>query len=110
MTIEKIHVRLTVLQGSGLVAKDRNLFGKKTTSDPYIEVWTTANSYCRMGKTAIMKKTLDPKWNETFEFFFKEPQNQMIFLKIWDEDLLSAPDAMGTVTLRIPSSNNEDTT
>jgi tellurium resistance protein TerZ len=101
---------LTVLQGSGLVAKDRNLFGKKTSSDPYIEVWTSSNSISRVGKTATKKKTLEPKWNQTFEFKVK-PQNQMIYLKIFDEDLLSAPDAMGTVTIRIPSSNhNEDTT
>jgi hypothetical protein len=33
----------------------------------------------------------------------------MLFLKIW-EDLLSPPNAMGTMTVRIPSSNNEDTT
>lgn len=105
--IEKINVQLTVLQGEGLVAKDRNLFGKKTSSDPYVEVWSLGQRI--VGKTKTHYKTLSPTWNQTFSIDFREEQAPFVDLKIWDEDRLSSPDAMGTVTIQIPTKTGDTT-
>ena len=86
--------RLTVIQGSGLVAKDRNIFGKKKSSDPYVEVWMNGR---KIGTTETIKKTLDPVWHTGNHY--DDIEEGKLELKIFDEDKLSAPDAMGTVTL-----------
>jgi tellurium resistance protein TerZ len=112
---EKIHVNVTILKGTGLAAKDRNLFGRKTTSDPYVEVWVDEGAaiHKTIGKTKTIPKTLSPEWdNEEFQFTCY-PKNQgsshatAIVLKIWDQDLLSAPDAMGTIRIPVDTSSCE---
>jgi hypothetical protein len=100
-----IKLKLTILQGTGLVAKDRNLLGRKTTSDPYVEVW--ANNEM-IAKTCTIWKTLDPTWNETFTLKLSGDAPK-IALKIWDEDRMSEPDAMGTVTIEIPTKRGDTT-
>lgn len=108
MSGTNLSVKLTILQGEGLVAKDRNVFGKKTSSDPYVEVW--ALNAQKIGKTKTQTKTLNPHYNESFALQLQQVTNPFVTLKIWDEDKLSAPDAMGTVTVPIPTENNSDTT
>lgn len=115
--IEKVIVQVTVLAGKDLAAKDRNLLGRKTTSDPYIEIWkgnskdglSPTNGNHKVGTTATQYKTLNPTWvpNETFivEFFDKECLKEpFLELKVWDEDQRKSPDAMGAV--RIPITVN----
>ena len=102
-----LSVKITILQGEGLVAKDRNVFGKKTSSDPFVEVW--ALNAQKIGKTKTAKKTLSPRYNETFAMQLQQVTHPFVALKIFDEDLLSAPDAMGTVTVPIPTQNGDTT-
>jgi len=52
-------VELTIHKADGLLAKDRNMFGKKKTSDPYVKIFFKGES---IGKTAVKKKTLEPEW------------------------------------------------
>ena len=112
--VDKIHVEMYVLAGNDLVAKDRNLLGRKTTSDPYVEVYLLNNpkpifqngqsiTNYKIGKTSTVYKSLNPQW--------PSPQNKFVFeivhpwrvtLKVYDEDLLSDPDLMGIVTIPIP--------
>ena len=112
MSIEKVTVQIQIIAGKGLAAKDRNLLGKKTTSDPFVEVWKSphvpeapaagaksskpSKDQSMVGSTKTQYKTLDPEWNETFvvEFFEKETRTPHVLLKIFDEDKLSKPDAM----------------
>jgi Ca2+-dependent lipid-binding protein len=102
----KMSVKLTVIQGEGLVAKDTNMLGKKTASDPYIEVWV---KFKKVGNTATQEKTLDPIWNERFDMDLKR-DNPEVVLKIWDADFMSEPDSMGIITLNIPTEIGADTT
>jgi tellurium resistance protein TerZ len=105
MTENQVNVQLTLIKGTGLVAKDRNMFGKKTSSDPYVEVWAKHHQKpMRLGRTATKTKTLEPVYNQTFTIEFQQvtsTEHPVVVLKIFDEDLLSKPDLMGTVTVPI---------
>mmetsp|Transcript_1791 Transcript_1791/g.3601 ORF Transcript_1791/g.3601 Transcript_1791/m.3601 type:complete len:579 (+) Transcript_1791:109-1845(+) len=108
--IEKVQIVLTVVQGSELAPKDRNFLGKRTSSDPYVEIWSNNKN---MAKTKTKFKTLNPVWNESFTLdFSKKPSSsshqEYIVLKIWDHDSLSRPDAMGEVGLLIDCSKPRD--
>mmetsp|Transcript_126207 Transcript_126207/g.188321 ORF Transcript_126207/g.188321 Transcript_126207/m.188321 type:complete len:195 (+) Transcript_126207:179-763(+) len=115
---DKGTVRVTILQGSGLVAKDRNLLGRKTSSDPYVECFSTYNkigdpkTYGRLvGKTETKYKTLEPVYNHTFsDIDFAYCHSAVIQLRVYDEDKMSEPDAMGTVKIPISMANDSDTT
>lgn len=100
--IDSLTLRVSIIQGSDLVAKDRNLFGKKTTSDPYVQVLLgSGRTYVPIGKTKTIYKNLSPQWNEAIAArvkFLEHGGSQMMF-RIFDEDRLSDPDNMGIVTL-----------
>ena len=105
--VEKVIVQVTILAGKDLAAKDRNFLGRKSTSDPYVEVWKGTNdglSKKASGTTTTQYKTLNPQWtekkNETFivEFFDKEcVKRPFLDLKLWDEDKFSSPDSLGSI-------------
>jgi Ca2+-dependent lipid-binding protein len=100
--IDSMTLRITIIQGSDLVAKDRNLLGKKTSSDPFVQILVgTGKSYDRLGQTKTIYKNLSPQWNETVSAqvkFIHHGGSQLRF-HIYDEDKLSNPDSMGFVTL-----------
>jgi Ca2+-dependent lipid-binding protein len=100
--IDSMTLRITITQGSDLVAKDRNLLGKKTTSDPFVQVLVgNGRSYQRLGQTKTIYKNLSPHWNETISAqvkFIHHGGSQLRF-HIFDEDKFSNPDSMGFVTL-----------
>ena len=52
-------MRSAVIDGKNLAAMD-----KSGTSDPYVTLKTTFNK--QSFKTKVIKKTLEPKWTETF--------------------------------------------
>ena len=110
-TIDKIVVKMTIIQGEGLVAKDRNLIGQKTSSDPYIQVWQ--NEQKMIGKTDVQMKTLAPKYNDTFLLEYspagKNGYADIVSLKIFDYDRYSDDDHMGTVTILIPTATSTTT-
>jgi Ca2+-dependent lipid-binding protein len=100
--IDSMTLRVTIIQGSDLVAKDRNLLGKKTTSDPFVQVLVgTGRSYDRLGQTKTIYKNLSPQWNETIsaQVKFLHHGGSQLRVHIYDEDKLSNPDSMGFVTL-----------
>ena len=105
MVVEKVDVTLTILKAKDLVAKDRAMLGlgKKTSSDPYIEVWLDSPHMKRcMGKTLTKYQTLEPEYKQTFQINIRGNEGGSILLKVFDEDKGSAPDAMGFVEIRIP--------
>lgn len=106
--IVKTKVTLTIIKARDLIAKDRNLMGVRTTSDPYVQVW--ANDQ-QKGQTKTIPKTLAPTYNESFEmkFFpskiYGDNVNHTISLKIFDHDKHSKDDAMGTIILFVPKNS-----
>ena len=102
-----LEIKVSIKRGRDLVAKDTNIFGKHTTSDPYVKVYHGPN---KLGKTAIIKKTLDPRWtDETFSLKVVPRALDVyrnIECNIYDHDKLSSDDPMGTVYIPIPRFRN----
>ena len=93
---------LKVIQGRNLVAKDTNIFGRPTASDPYVLV---DYGHTRMGTTQIINKTLDPVWNSEFRLGILSKTTEhytTIHCHIYDHDHMSSDDSMGTVVVPIP--------
>lgn len=107
---------LKVLQGKELPAKD--LSG---TSDPYVRVTLLPDKKHRL-ETKIKRRTLNPRWNETFYFegfpiqklqsrvsvvhimsnlilFIRNSVTQVLHLHVFDYDRFSRDDSIGEVFL-----------
>lgn len=96
-------VEVEIIQGKDLVPKDRNLMGKKNSSDPYIKVF---GGKTPLGRTKTIQKSLNPVWNEKFElilgaddanYILKMTGGVQMEFRIFDEDKRSEDDPMGTV-------------
>ncbi|KAH8272472.1 hypothetical protein KR044_007724 [Drosophila immigrans] len=87
---------LKVLQGKELPAKD--LSG---TSDPYARVTLLPDKKHRL-ETKIKRRTLNPRWNETFYFEgfpIQKLQSRVLHLHVFDYDRFSRDDSIGEVFL-----------
>ena len=93
-------VKLRIIQGIGLAAKDADEYGNMVSSDPYVEVWKDRKI---LGKTMTQDQTLDPIWNEQFVFMVDKQILPKIALRLWDEDEDDEPDCLGSVTIKIPA-------
>ena len=84
--------KLTVVieKASNLPALDRN--GK---SDPYCKVQLISQPTLKF-KTKVLYKTLDPVWDDSFEFDFQSdsPQSESLLFRLFDEDKFSRDDKM----------------
>jgi hypothetical protein len=93
-------IDIEILQGRDLVAKDKNIFGKYVSSDPYVKV---RHGNAIVGQTRIAPKTLNPKWNsEIFSLCMPHEafeKHDSVDCCIYDHDHLSKDDPMGVVTV-----------
>jgi Ca2+-dependent lipid-binding protein len=80
---------IVVTAGSNLLAADIGGF-----SDPYVNMECTFGSQRLKFKTKIIKKTINPTWNETFqvEITHSDLENASITFKLWDWDALTSDD------------------
>lgn len=112
--IDRMIIQCQVLQAKDLVAKDRNLFGKRTSSDPYVQVsllCTPASKVpgkkmqvqkIKLARTETMKKNLSPTWNSSNTSAIPYSRNNEtlhLLFEIYDEDQMSSDDLMGAVKL-----------
>lgn len=114
--VECMELKVTLLKGDDLIAKDRNMMGKRTTSDPYtiVSLQTTIPGVGRskakattkeLGTTKTIKKTLSPEWNESYSVslpcsVLQDPKAPpTLIFKIFDYDKGTDDDCMGIVTL-----------
>ncbi|XP_038219917.1 synaptotagmin-7 isoform X2 [Zerene cesonia] len=87
---------LKIIQGKDLPAKD--LSG---TSDPYVRVTLLPDKKHRL-ETKIKRRTLNPRWNETFYFEgfpIQKLQARVLHLHVFDYDRFSRDDSIGEVFL-----------
>ena len=71
-------------------------------SDPYCELYVLDDKLQvdkkTKQKTKVIKKNLNPKWNETFTFQVPVT-SKGIMIDMFDEDLIGSDEFMGTVTV-----------
>jgi len=89
-------LRLKLIQGKDLAARDAN-----GLSDPYVRVTLLPDKKHRL-ETKIKRRTLNPKWNETFYFEgfpVNKLQNRVLHLHVYDYDRFSRDDSIGEIHL-----------
>nr|XP_055072353.1 extended synaptotagmin-3 isoform X2 [Misgurnus anguillicaudatus] len=88
-------VRVHVLEARNLVAKDTHMMGLvKGKSDPY----TILRVGNKQFKTKTIKETLNPRWNQVYEFVIHEAPGQELEIELYDEDT-DADDFLGRYSL-----------
>ena len=89
-----LHIR--VLQARNLIAADSG-----GTSDPYVRIHV-GREIANGVKTNVIRKTLNPEWNETFEINIRENQRtEVLTLEVFDKDLIGKDDSLGKITLEL---------
>ncbi|XP_074000225.1 synaptotagmin 7 isoform X4 [Rhodnius prolixus] len=87
---------LRILTAKELPAKDMS-----GTSDPYVRVTLLPDKKHRL-ETKIKRRTLNPRWNETFYFEgfpIQKLQSRVLHLHVFDYDRFSRDDSIGEVFL-----------
>jgi Ca2+-dependent lipid-binding protein len=82
-----------VLRARGLVAMD-----KRGSSDPFTTLTMSASG--KKEHTRVIKKTLEPQWDEIFELKVRDRAEKLV-LKVFDKDMLSRDDLIGELTISV---------
>lgn len=112
-----LSIKLDILQGRNLIAKDCNLLGQRTTSDAYAKVYMGS---VLLGQTRVIPKSINPVWNATFNYSMGAEAVARVFevqggidptltvsVTLWDHDRVGKDDPMGTVLITLaPLSGN----
>ena len=97
-------IRVTLIEGRDLVPKDQNIFGKFTTSDPYVVVKYGNDDF---GRSHTIRKTLNPVFTKSDVFTLHvhpgSLESKKLELHLFDFDFSSEDDAMGVVTIPLPA-------
>jgi len=88
---------LNVISGKGLVVRDKSLFSKGS-SDPYVRILSTREF--ELAHTKVVSKSLDPSWNESFEWEMDGNDKPEITLALFDKNA-QIDKSMGKVTVRL---------
>ena len=90
-------VRVNIIRGSSLLAAD---FGG--SSDPYTIVKIgTETQFASQAKTRVVKKTLNPEWNEFFTLHVNNPQSEKLLIEVKDHDTFGKDDSLGTAQMTL---------
>ncbi|CAH9083971.1 unnamed protein product [Cuscuta epithymum] len=84
---------VTVISADDLPAAD--LLGK---ADPYVVL--TLRKAGTKNKTRVVMKSLNPEWNQTFDFLVEDGLHDMLTLEVWDHDTFGK-DYMGRCILTL---------
>ena len=92
-------LKVQLQHGRKLMAMDSNLFKRGgATSDPYIIFNFGLRTHTQTAKSEIKMKTLDPVWDQSFEFVVHDADTELaagLELQCWDWDQVGSDDAMG---------------
>merc|ERR1712087_163373 len=96
------NLSLTIIEGKNLPAMDKPRFGKGS-SDPFCKIEILKQ---KTVKTRVLKKNLNPRWDETFKF---ESINvhDLIYVKVYDWDQVGSNDKMGTISIALTEQHEE---
>ncbi|KAH9329930.1 hypothetical protein KI387_002038, partial [Taxus chinensis] len=75
--MSKGSVKVTVLKGTNLVVRDLR------SSDPYVILKLGHHPVAR---TCVVKKNLNPVWNQQFQFSLTDFNRCLLKLEVWDKD------------------------
>lgn len=93
-------VRVRVVGAKNLIAADRG-----GTSDPYCKVYV-GGGVGVMKKTKVIKKNLNPVWNEEFNFTVQKGPPFNLRVVVYDYDSTGKDDPIGTATVNLVDSLN----
>jgi len=91
-------LHVTVIEAKDLIAVDSN-----GLSDPYVKVMRGSKL---IGKTKVVKKNLNPTWNESFKVNLGEVYNQNIAVVIKDHNTIQSSKTIGEVQINTHNSFN----
>lgn len=97
---------LTIMSRSAenLITSDLNGY-----SDPYLKYYINNEEDCAY-KTKVVKKTLNPKWNDEGTIQINNRLNDVLRIKVMDWDSTSADDTIGTAEIPLNKVKVEGTT
>lgn len=84
---------VTIVGAHSLPAMD-----KSGASDPFCVLRMLPAALCTLGdvKTKVIKKTVEPVWNESFDFVVNGDISQCVLrMQVWDKDQWSKSDPIG---------------
>jgi hypothetical protein len=89
-------LRVTVLRAKNLIAADAG-----GTSDPYVRLHIGCKP--SFGQTTVVKKkTLNPIWNQTFEFEIGEyERREVLTIECFDKDVIGNDDSLGKIFIEL---------
>ncbi|XP_016841256.1 protein unc-13 homolog 4B isoform X1 [Nasonia vitripennis] len=92
MEAPEMHLNIEVIEAKELVSKDAN--GK---SDPFCVLYLES-APTRRYNTAVKTETLTPVWQEHFEMPLENPENDVLYIEVWDFDAAeTVPEKMSKV-------------
>ncbi|GFQ92779.1 protein unc-13 homolog D [Trichonephila clavata] len=73
-------ITVHIIEAEDLMIKDAD-----ELSDPFCKVWLNGKK-TQLKKTEVKSHTLNPTWNETFQFSLEDLRNDIIYIEVWDSD------------------------
>ncbi|XP_063070881.1 extended synaptotagmin-1 [Engraulis encrasicolus] len=89
-------LRIHLVAGQSLVAKDKVMGLMKGKSDPYAKVSIGGKTF----KSQVIEKNLNPTWNEMYEVVLTELLGQELLLEVFDKDM-DEDDFMGRLKIKL---------
>ncbi|XP_057983474.1 synaptotagmin-3-like isoform X3 [Malania oleifera] len=93
-SVGAIHRPVGILHVTVLCARKLLKMDLLGTSDPYVEL-SLSGERLPAKKTSIKMKNLNPEWNEHFNLIVKDPQAQILQLRVFDWEKVGTHDKLG---------------
>ncbi|KAF4691573.1 extended synaptotagmin-like protein, partial [Perkinsus olseni] len=99
-------LNIRVIEARGLRAADTNVFGRKSSSDPYCVLWVNKDKITR--RTPFLKHTLQPVWDYRCSTMVLKTPGQMLHVEVFDRDVASSDDVIGNGDLDLSTLRRDE--
>ncbi|KAF4663662.1 extended synaptotagmin-like protein [Perkinsus olseni] len=99
-------LNVRVIEARGLRAADTNVFGRKSSSDPYCVLWVNKDKITR--RTPFLKHTLQPVWDYRCSTMVLKTPGQMLHVEVFDRDVASSDDVIGNGDLDLSTLRRDE--